>query len=69
VAPTANGQPEAARQRHPAEKLDQRLVLYSPLPDNDTAVKLEQLMSSRPTLRQPAPADAPAPAPVATLAV
>jgi transcriptional regulator with XRE-family HTH domain len=33
---------------HPAEKLDQRLVLYSPLPENETAAKLARLMSSRP---------------------
>ena len=38
---------------HPAEKLDQRLILYSPLPDNETAVKLARLMSSRPTLAPP----------------
>ncbi len=31
---------------HPAEKLDQRLVLYTPLPENDTAEKLARLMSS-----------------------
>jgi hypothetical protein len=34
---------------HPAEKLDQRLILYSPLPENETAAKLARLMSSRPT--------------------
>ena len=34
----------------PAERLDQRLVLYSPLPENETAAKLARLMSSRPTL-------------------
>jgi len=34
---------------HPAEKLDQRLVLYSPLPENETAAKLARLMSSCPT--------------------
>ena len=32
---------------HPAEKLDQRLILYSPLPDNETAAKLARLMSAR----------------------
>jgi transcriptional regulator with XRE-family HTH domain len=32
---------------HPAEKLEQRLILYTPLPENDTAEKLEQLMSGR----------------------
>ena len=32
---------------HPAEKLDQRLVLWSPLPDNETAAKRARLMSSR----------------------
>src|SRR5262249_59431796 len=31
----------------PAEKLDQRLVLYSPLPENETAAKLSRLMSMR----------------------
>ena len=31
---------------HPQERLDQRLVLYSPLPDNETAAKLERLMRS-----------------------
>jgi MmyB-like transcription regulator ligand binding domain len=31
---------------HPQERLDQRLVLYTPLPDNDTAAKLERLMES-----------------------
>jgi transcriptional regulator with XRE-family HTH domain len=35
---------------HPQEKLDQRLVLYSPLPENDTAAKLERLMSGAPAL-------------------
>ena len=30
---------------HPAEKLEQRLILYSPLPENDTAEKLAALMS------------------------
>jgi transcriptional regulator with XRE-family HTH domain len=29
---------------HPAEKLEQRLVLYSPLPENDTAEKLAALI-------------------------
>ncbi len=32
---------------HPAEKLEQRLVLYTPLPENHTAEKLAQLMSGR----------------------
>jgi transcriptional regulator with XRE-family HTH domain len=34
---------------HPVEKLDQRLVLYSPLPENETEAKLARLMSSRAT--------------------
>jgi transcriptional regulator with XRE-family HTH domain len=29
---------------HPAEKLEQRLILYTPLPENETAAKLEALM-------------------------
>jgi transcriptional regulator with XRE-family HTH domain len=45
---------------HPAEKLEQRLILYSPLPENDTAEKLAALMSGRsmaalPELGKPAP--------------
>ena len=32
---------------HPAEHSEQRLVLYSPLPENDTAEKLVRLMSGR----------------------
>jgi transcriptional regulator with XRE-family HTH domain len=32
---------------HPAERLEQRLVLYTPLPENDTAEKLAALMSKR----------------------
>jgi hypothetical protein len=32
---------------HPAERLEQRLILYTPLPENDTAAKLEALMSGR----------------------
>jgi transcriptional regulator with XRE-family HTH domain len=32
---------------HPAEKLEQRLILYAPLPENDTAEKLGQLMEKR----------------------
>jgi transcriptional regulator with XRE-family HTH domain len=39
---------------HPSEKLEQRLVLYSPLPDNETAAKLEQLMRSRQNRAAPA---------------
>ena len=39
---------------HPAEKLDQRLVLYSPLPENDTAEKLAALMSGTGTISPPA---------------
>ena len=34
---------------HPAEKLEQRLVLYSPLPQNETAAKLARLMAERAT--------------------
>jgi transcriptional regulator with XRE-family HTH domain len=50
---------------HPAEKLEQRLVLYSPLPENDTAEKLAALISGRalaelPALGEPAPARGPA---------
>ena len=33
---------------HPAEESEQRLVLYSPLPENETAEKLARLMSGRP---------------------
>jgi hypothetical protein len=35
---------------HPVERSDQRLILYSPLPENDTAAKLTELIdeSSRP---------------------
>jgi transcriptional regulator with XRE-family HTH domain len=32
---------------HPAEETEQRLVLYSPLPENETAEKLLRLMSGR----------------------
>jgi transcriptional regulator with XRE-family HTH domain len=32
---------------HPAERLEQRLILYTPLPENDTTAKLEALMSGR----------------------
>ncbi len=32
---------------HPAEKLEQRLILYTPLPENDTAEKLARLMSAQ----------------------
>jgi transcriptional regulator with XRE-family HTH domain len=32
---------------HPAEKLEQRLILYSPLPENETAAKLTRLMSGQ----------------------
>ncbi len=32
---------------HPAEKLEQRLILYTPLPENDTPEKLAELMSAR----------------------
>jgi transcriptional regulator with XRE-family HTH domain len=50
---------------HPAEKLEQRLILYSPLPENDTAEKLAALMSGRsitalPELGRPTPRREPA---------
>jgi transcriptional regulator with XRE-family HTH domain len=32
---------------HPAERLEQRLILYTPLPENDTAERLAALMSTR----------------------
>jgi hypothetical protein len=32
---------------HPAEFLEQRLILYSPLPDNDTPAKLSMLLADR----------------------
>ena len=38
---------------HPAEESEQRLVLYSPLPENETAEKLARLMSG--TLRPLSP--------------
>ncbi|HXD53406.1 MAG TPA: helix-turn-helix transcriptional regulator [Solirubrobacteraceae bacterium] len=44
---------------HPAEKLEQRLILYSPLPENDTAEKLAALMSGR-TIAGPPELAAPA---------
>jgi transcriptional regulator with XRE-family HTH domain len=47
---------------HPAEKLDQRLVLYSPLPDNETSSKLARLMSAPGRRATPAPARQPVPA-------
>ena len=37
---------------HPAEKLDQRLVLYTPLPENETVEKLVRLMSSPATVSE-----------------
>jgi hypothetical protein len=37
---------------HPAERLDQRLILYTPLPENDTSAKLERLMQGRPQLHE-----------------
>jgi transcriptional regulator with XRE-family HTH domain len=46
---------------HPAEKLDQRLILYSPLPENETAAKLARLMSSRPMRGTTAMRSQPAP--------
>jgi hypothetical protein len=33
---------------HPAELLEQRLILYSPLPDHDTPAKLAALMAGSP---------------------
>jgi transcriptional regulator with XRE-family HTH domain len=50
---------------HPAEKLDQRLILYSPLAENETAAKLARLVSSRPTLATAMPSR---PAPAVALA-
>jgi hypothetical protein len=32
---------------HPSEHSEQRLVLYSPLPDNDTPAKLAALLDER----------------------
>jgi transcriptional regulator with XRE-family HTH domain len=32
---------------HPADRLEQRLILYSPLPEHETAAKIERLMSGR----------------------
>jgi hypothetical protein len=32
---------------HPAEVPEQRLILYSPLPDNDTPAKLAALLEGR----------------------
>jgi hypothetical protein len=32
---------------HPSEHSEQRLVLYSPLPDNDTPAKLAALLEER----------------------
>jgi transcriptional regulator with XRE-family HTH domain len=46
---------------HPAEKLDQRLILYSPLPENETAAKLARLMGSRTTFATPVLASRPSP--------
>jgi hypothetical protein len=46
---------------HPAEKLDQRLILYSPLPENETAAKLARLMGSRTTFATPILASRPDP--------
>jgi transcriptional regulator with XRE-family HTH domain len=46
---------------HPAEKLDQRLILYSPLPENETAAKLARLMSSRTASAAPVRASRPRP--------
>jgi transcriptional regulator with XRE-family HTH domain len=38
---------------HPAEKLEQRLVLYTPLPENDTVEKLSALIAGRPIAKLP----------------
>jgi hypothetical protein len=46
---------------HPAEFTEQRLILYSPLPENDTAAKLARLMTNRPVLGMPV---MPAPSPL-----
>jgi hypothetical protein len=46
---------------HPAEKLDQRLVLYTPLPENETAAKLVRLMRARPRIATPALPSRPVP--------
>jgi transcriptional regulator with XRE-family HTH domain len=40
---------------HPAESLEQRLILYSPLPDHDTTGKLERLMSAQARPSPPSP--------------
>ena len=45
---------------HPQEKAEQRVILYSPLPENDTAEKLERLMSQRPAIAPPGSARRPA---------
>ncbi len=50
---------------HPAERLEQRLILYSPLPENDTAEKLARLMADHPL---PSPPVLPARSPALILA-
>jgi transcriptional regulator with XRE-family HTH domain len=44
---------------HPAEKLEQRLILYSPLPENETAEKLARLMNGQALPHPPAAGDSP----------
>ncbi len=50
---------------HPQERLEQRLILYTPLPDNDTAEKLAELMRQHP---RPSPPVLPARSPALVLA-
>jgi transcriptional regulator with XRE-family HTH domain len=38
---------------HPSERLEQRLILYTPLPENDTAAKLARLIEDRPAPATP----------------
>ncbi len=45
---------------HPAEESEQRLVLYSPLPENETAEKLARLMSGNLAPFEPRPRPVPA---------
>jgi transcriptional regulator with XRE-family HTH domain len=45
---------------HPAEESEQRLVLYSPLPENETAEKLARLMSGKVAPLEPRPWRVPA---------
>jgi transcriptional regulator with XRE-family HTH domain len=43
---------------HPSEAPEQRLVLYTPLPDHDTPAKLAALLDARPASASPPPAAA-----------